>query len=146
MNLLRYLILPLCLLLATGCQQYAAAPIDLTAHSRRVGSRDIITAKVTGYAEQMFARRSGAMTYDPSHGLSLAEAEVVALFFNPQLRLARLRANVARVGAAEAGRWQDPELAVDGERIIESAQNPWVLFGSLSLTLPLSPPLRETSW
>jgi hypothetical protein len=108
MNLLRYLILPLCLLLATGCQQYAAAPIDLTAHSRRVGSRDIITAKVTGYAEQMFARRSGATTYDPSDGLSLAEAEVVALFFNPQLRLARLRANVARVGAAEAGRWQDP--------------------------------------
>jgi outer membrane protein, heavy metal efflux system len=62
----------------------------------------------------------------------------VALFFNPQLRVARLRASVARVGAAEAGRWQDPELAVDGERIIESVQEPWVLLGSLNFTLPLS--------
>jgi outer membrane protein TolC len=70
--------------------------------------------------------------------LSLREAEVVALFFNPHLRLARQRARVPRAGAAEAGRWEDPELGIDGERIIESVEHPWVLGGMLNLTIPLS--------
>jgi outer membrane protein, heavy metal efflux system len=126
-------------LLLSACQRYTPAPLDLAAHPATVGARDITAAGVADYARRLGASGGAAATeYNPSDGLSLDEAEVVALFFNPQLRLARLRADVPRVGAAEAGRWEDPELGIDGERIVESVEHPWVLGGTLSFTIPLS--------
>src|SRR5688500_6942902 len=105
-------------LVVAGCQPYARAPLDLSEHQRVVEARDPTGSEVVGYAQQL-ARETERTTapYDPADGLSLGEAEVVALFFNPALRTARLRARVPMVGAAEAGRWEDPELRVDAERI-----------------------------
>jgi outer membrane protein TolC len=126
-----------------GCQRYAPEPLDLSAHNRAIESRDPASSEVVAYAEQL-VRQSGDVParYDPADGLSLEEAELVALFFNPQLRTARLRARVPLAGAAEAGRWEDPQLNVDAERIIESVEHPWVVGGVISLTLPLSGRLR----
>jgi outer membrane protein, heavy metal efflux system len=129
--------LVLLLLCASACQPYARSPFDLRAHHAAVEARAPSADVVVAYVGHI-TQPPRTLQYDPADGLSLQEAEIVALFFNPQLRLARQRANVARVGAAEAGRWQDPELAVDGERIIESVQEPWVLAGMLNFTLPLS--------
>lgn len=121
-----------------GCQRYSRSPLDLDAHRAAVALRSPIRPDVVEFARRSGAAPAGSGRYDPSDGLSLPEAEAVALFFNPQLRLARQRANVPRAGAAEAGRWEDPELAVDAERIIESVRDPWVLGGMLNITLPLS--------
>jgi outer membrane protein TolC len=93
---------------------------------------------VVQYADHLAASGQRVDFYDPSDGLTLNEAEIVALFFNPELRLTRLKANVSHVGAAEAGRWEDPELGIDAERIIESVEHPWVLGGMLSFTIPIS--------
>ena len=122
-----------------GCQRYRAEPLDYAAAARAWSARSPAADELTAYARR-HAGSGGAegALYDPADGLSLAEAEVVALFFNPQLRLARLRADVTRVGAAEAGRWEDPALGVDAERILASVAKPWVIAGSLSLTLPVS--------
>ena len=135
--------LALALLLAcpctlVACQRYRPRPLDLPRHHAAVEARDPSATDVVAYANGLAAVSGGAGTYDPSDGLSLDEAEVVALYFNPQLRVARLRADVPRFGAAEAGRWQDPEFGIDAERIIESVEHPWVLGGTLSFTIPLS--------
>ena len=142
MNKLRPLLLLACPMLLSGllsaCQRYTPAPLDLAAHRAAVEARDPGDAAVVDYARRLAAPDDVAAAYDPADGLSLEEAEVVALFFNPQLRLARLKAAVPRVGAADAGRWEDPELGIDGERIVESVEHPWVLGGTLSFTIPLS--------
>jgi cobalt-zinc-cadmium efflux system outer membrane protein len=80
--------------------------------------------------------------FNPSDGLTLAEAEVVALFYNPGLRLARLRAGVAGTEATHAGRWQDPVLGFNGERVLANVDRPWIVGGTLDVTIPLSGRLR----
>ena len=139
MNMLRRL-LPLvaCPLLLSACQRYAPVPLDLAAHRANVAARDPSAGEVVEYAKRLAATRASPAAYDPADGLSLDEAEAVALFFNSELRVVRLRADVPRVGAAEAGRWEDPELGIDAERIVESVEHPWVLGGTLSFTVPLS--------
>ena len=139
MKLIHSVSLSLLICVGSACQSYRDVPLDLGAHWSAMESRDLSMPQVAEYAQGLSRSSTTApVAYDPSDGLSLAEAEAVALFFNPQLRVARLRANVARVGAAEAGRWADPELAIDAERIVESVDEPWVLGGMLNVTIPLS--------
>ena len=134
----RFIGLLLIPLITFGCQRYAPEPLDLDAHRRMFESRAPASAEVTDYARRLAEAASSVTTYDPSDGVSLDEAEVVALFFNPSLRTARVRARVPLAGAAEAGRWEDPQFRVDAERIIESVSDPWVVGGIVSLTLPVS--------
>ena len=132
-----------CLLCGAGCQRYAPHPLDLDAHGLSVRERHPASPGVADYARKFMGVDNPSFTrYDPADGLSLDEAEIVALFFNPRLRTARLAARVPTVGAAEAGRWEDPALQVDAERIIESVPNPWVLGGMFNVTIPLSGRLR----
>lgn len=79
-----------------------------------------------------------AGAFDPSDGLSLPEAEPVALVYNRDLRLARLEAGVSRAGAEHAGLWEDPVAGVDIERIVSGVPDPWVVGGTLGLTIPIS--------
>lgn len=126
-------------LLLAGCQRYEPMPLDLAGHDAALLARDPAAGEVVAYARRLASLgRDPGRIYDPSDGLSLPEAEAVALFFNPALRQVRLQAKVPAVGAQEAGRWEDPELAVDGERILNSVDKPWVLGGLLNFTLPLS--------
>jgi cobalt-zinc-cadmium efflux system outer membrane protein len=127
----------------TGCQSYQPSPLDLRAHGESWAARDPASPAVAAYAARLSAEPTAAAatrpaTFDPSDGLTLPEARAVALFFNPRLRAARLKSRVPSVGAAEAGRWADPVLQVDAERIIEAVSHPWVVGGMLNLTLPLS--------
>jgi outer membrane protein TolC len=126
------------LLAVVGCQSYHRQELDLDAHWRAWSERSPDAHGLAAYAGQLEAlRRRPRASYDPSDGLTLREAEAVTLFFNPTLRAARLKARVAAVGAMEAGRWQDPELSIDGQRIIESVARPWVLAGTIGFTVPL---------
>lgn len=68
----------------------------------------------------------------------MVEGEVVALVYNPDLRIARLKAGVAQATADHAGRWDDPALSIDVLRVTESVPHPWVVGSSLSLTIPVS--------
>lgn len=131
--------LPLAALLCAGCQKYQPMPLDLAGHEVAVQERHPAAGEVVAYAQHLASlNRDSAVTYDPSDGLSLPEAEVVALFFNPTLRQVRLAAKVPAVGAREAGRWEDPELSVDGARILNSVDKPWEVGGLLNFTLPIS--------
>lgn len=125
--------------LAGGCQSYEAQPIDAAAHRAEFLARTASAPAVAEYARTLAAASPDApLVFEPSDGLSLAESEAVALVFNRDLRLARLRAGVSAAEAEFAGLWEDPVLGTDIVRIIESAENPWKLFAMVGFTLPIS--------
>lgn len=122
-----------------GCRSYEAAPLDPPAHSEAWRARTPFDEPVREFAERIaLARGEESTAFDPSDGLSLSEAELVALVYNPDLRLARLRAGVAAATAEHAGLWDDPEFTIDVLRITESVSNPWVITPGLAITIPIS--------
>lgn len=77
-------------------------------------------------------------SYMPDDGLTLEEAELLALYLNPRLRTARQNALVLKASARYAGLWDDPEIGGDALRILENVENPWIAGASLSFSLPIS--------
>jgi len=124
-----------------GCQSYEPSPLDLDATRTAWLSRSAGDLSVREFAASLSTlEASDRPAFDPSDGLTLSEAEAVALVFNPELRLARLEANVTRASANFAGLWQDPVLGVDMERIVSGAggANAWVVGSTLGITVPIS--------
>lgn len=121
-----------------GCQGYDPQPLDEAAHARQWQARDPAGAPVAEYARKLAQAGRNGGPFDLRDGVSLPEAEVLALFFNPGLRRARAEAGIALAGAEEAGRWEDPELEINATYILENVSSPWVLGGMLKFTLPLS--------
>ncbi len=115
---------------ACGCERYERRPLDLDAARSDWLERSLVETRV-------LPRGLETGAFDPSDGLSLAEAEAVLLVFNAPLRLARLEAGVAQATARHAGQWADPVLGVDLERIV-SGQGGWVTGTVLGLTIPIS--------
>lgn len=125
-------------LLFAGCQSYSPLPLDDAAHAREWKARDINGASVRDFAAALAKRDATTRSYNPADGLDLAEAEVVALFFNARLRKARLDAGAALAGAQNAGEWDNPELNISGGLILESIANPWTASAGIEFTIPIS--------
>ena len=122
-----------------GCQSYEPQPLDPDAHSDAWFSRTAESDEVMQFAQAL--RDQGLRVddeFDPTDGLSVREAEIVTLVFNPDLRLARLRQGVAVASAEYAGLWDDPTFSVDILRITESVPDPWVNTFGLGFTIPIS--------
>ena len=71
-------------------------------------------------------------------GISIKEAETLALFFNPTLKRVRLELGLSQTSLTHAKLWADPELGIDGEQVLSSVQHPFNFDGGVELTLPLS--------
>jgi len=144
---------------AAGCATYEPAPVSLSAHQAEFLERtpeSALDAHATaasgsggdassaaspgaiGTAGAAVPAAAGPAALDASDGLTLEESELVALVFNAELRRAREQAGVARAGAENAGLWDDPRIALQFTRILESVSDPNELFGSFSMTLPIS--------
>jgi outer membrane protein, heavy metal efflux system len=129
-----------CVIIA-GCKGYQPRPLDPAAHAALWKARSPSDAAVRDFLECVESAVGGGIeqgTFDPDDGLTLEEAELVALVFNADLRLARLRADVARATAEHAGLWEDPVFQIDALRILEGVANPWVISPGLAFTIPLS--------
>lgn len=127
--------------IAGGCQKYERAPLDLAAHQSAFLARTPDAPEVHAYAESLRTAEStcaAPATFDPSDGVSLHEAELIALVFNADLRTARARAGVALASAQNAGLWEDPVLGVDLVRIVQGTPEPWKVFTTVGLTIPIS--------
>lgn len=122
----------------SGCQSYQSRPLDPEEHRARWLERSPQSAGVVEFAQQLADSGDPVSEYDPSDGITCAEAELIALVFNPQLRLARLQAGVTAATAEHAGLWDDPEFSIDVLRITESVSNPWVITPGLAFTIPIS--------
>ncbi len=123
-----------------GCQSVPVRPLDLNAVYEEIAHRDIAVQPVQEYAARLLSQRSSASPFDVQDGLSLLEAEAVALWYNPNLRIARLEAERAGALASVAGRWADPELGLGaGRKWFDDNIDPsWIGSASLSITIPIS--------
>jgi outer membrane protein TolC len=125
-------------LLLTGCQSYERQPLNLDEHRGVWLDRSPDSQTVQEFAHRLAEEDRLIVPFDPSDGVTVREAEVIALVYNPDLRLARARADVAAATAENAGLWEDPVFQIDVLRITESVSNPWVVTPGLALTIPIS--------
>jgi cobalt-zinc-cadmium efflux system outer membrane protein len=109
---------PVLITLLAGCAAYERRPLELGQYADAWRARDIDVETVHAFAEALVADVDDQAPYDPVDGLSLPEAEAVALVFNPQLRLARARAEVPLASAREAGWWPDAEFEAEVMRFV----------------------------
>jgi outer membrane protein TolC len=126
------------LLTSGGCQSYERQPLDLAGHQAAFLARLPESAQVRSFAASLAAPSPGGTTFDPVDGISCPEAEAMAMVFNADLRLARLRAGVTRATADHSGMWEDPTLGVDLVRILQGTPEPWKVFTSVGFTIPIS--------
>jgi cobalt-zinc-cadmium efflux system outer membrane protein len=122
----------------TGCQLYDPSPLDSAGHAEVWRDRSPFSEQVQDFARRLETTTPRSVPFNPSDGITLAEGEVVALVFNPELRVARLKAGVAKATADFAGRWDDPELTIDVRKVTESVPNPWIALSAFSFTIPIS--------
>lgn len=134
----RFLCLTLCAFTGGGCATYAPQPLDTGASLTAWRERTPTLSLVRDFAQSQRAATTNPNEFNAEDGIDFAEAETLTLLFNPQLRHARLEADITRLGAVEAGRWEDPRFGIDAERILSGANDPWVLGGLIDLTIPLS--------
>lgn len=125
-------------LLLVGCQTFESRPLNLSAHDQKWRAQGPSGEKVHAFAKRLAKTSSGATGFNPSNGVSLNEGKMIALVYNPDLRVARLKAGVAKAVADHAGLRDDPELSLDVLKITKGVPDPWIVGSSLALTLPLS--------
>lgn len=128
--------------LLAGCKTYRSDPLNLPAHVKEWRAQSASSEKVSTFAKQLAESAPTKVAFNPDNGLNLSEAEMVALIFNPDLRVARSRAGVAEASAEYAGLWDDPELSFDVLKISKGVPDPWIVGSALSLTVPVSGRLR----
>lgn len=121
-----------------GCRSYEPQPLALDATQREFLARSLDGESVAQFNARL---RGGAPAagFDLADGISLAEAEAIALVFNRDLRSARLAAGVTRASVENAGLWRDPTLGVDLSQVVSGAASGGIeaLF-TAGFTLPLS--------
>ncbi len=122
-----------------GCQTYEPKPLDPEVSSQAWLTRSPASETVRDFAVRL-ADSEGEVDhpFDPADGLTLREAEPVALVFNRKLRVARLEANVKRATSDFAGLWEDPIAGVGLERVVDSSSNPWSVAATIGITIPIS--------
>lgn len=136
------LMIPFSALLLAGCQTYEPQAANRSDHKKEWDGRTASSESVRKFAKRLGETTPNSRAFDASDGLSLGEGETVALVFNPDLRLARLRAGVAKATAEYAGLWDDPELSIDVLNITQSVPDPWLIGSALAFTIPVSGRLK----
>ena len=125
-------------LLLAGCQSYEPSPLDMNAFHASIDARLIDTEPVIDFARRIDeAGDDVPLVFNPADGISCAEGEVLALFYNPELRITRLEAGVALATSDNAGLWEDPVFGFDGAEII-SPSTPFEFGVMGSITIPIS--------
>ena len=130
-----------------GCQHIPPNPLDLEAIQTDFENRPIDLPSIQEYANRLAAtQKDTASPFDPTDGLSISEAQAIALWYNTDARLARLRAVQAGEIAGVSGAWADPDLSFGlGEKEVDagnSVARSWINSAGLSITIPLSGRLR----
>ena len=125
-------------MLLVGCQSYEPAPLDVGRYRVSLDERLLDTEPIDRFSQRLQATGEDVPDrFDPADGISCAEGEVLSLFYNPELRIARAEAGVALASKETAGLWEDPVFGFDGAEIVSpTAPFEFGLMGSL--TIPIS--------
>ena len=121
-----------------GCQSYEPMPLDIETHRSTLETRLLDIEPLSAFVERLDALHNGEPTqFDFSDGISPSEGEVLALFYNPELRIARLRAGASLAEFDTVGLWEDPVFGYDGVDVTSpSAPFEFSIMGNI--TIPIS--------
>jgi outer membrane protein TolC len=97
------------LLGVAACASYAPRPLD----TRPAGPVDVRTLRVDPGRMPLPALREHR--FDPADGLDITETAMLAVANNPDLRVARDEAGIARAQAFAAGLLPDPQISLSGD-------------------------------
>ncbi|MCP4591086.1 MAG: TolC family protein [bacterium] len=117
-----------------GCQSYQRQPLDIPGYATGWVERSLDVEPIHTYAASLAEDSGSSGLFDSADGLSLAEAEAVALHFNPQLRVARIEAGVPLAGAREAGWWPDPKFELKVLRFVDRGDQGRLKFDGPSIS------------
>lgn len=88
---LRQTFIPVLALALPSCQSYEPAPLDITQYQHTLSLRAIDVEPIEAFCQRLTAEGEDVPdAFDLSDGISYAEGEVIALFYNPELRIAIL--------------------------------------------------------
>jgi len=141
-----------CALMLSGCRTHERELLELASFAQEWRCRSVDDAGLREFAESLRSETPGVAQeepFDPSDGLSLHEAVAAALWFNPDLRVARAQAGIPLAGAMESGRLDDPEVDFSVLRFVNSMADPWIFDLGIGFTIPLSGRLgaeRDLAW
>ncbi|HBP17995.1 MAG TPA: hypothetical protein DEA08_09405 [Planctomycetes bacterium] len=116
-------------LLLAGCKSYEADPLDPEVELRRLQGIGLDVSVERSLPGQ---EPSGSAEFDPSDGLSEAEAVALALTLNPRLHARRLATGEADARLIAAGQWPNPRIGVSWLPGVDGA--PGVTMGGQWLT------------
>ena len=124
--------------IVVGCQSYEPVPLDIDTHRYSLDTRVFDIEPLSAFVERLDAMHDGEPTqFGFSDGISPSEGEVLALFYNPELRIARLKAGASLAKFNTAGLWEDPVFGFDGVDVTSpSAPFEFSIMGNL--TIPIS--------
>ena len=97
------------LLCLAACASYAPHPLE----TRPAAAVDLRTLQIDPARMPLPALR--AHRFDPSDGLDITETAMLAVANNPDLRVARDEAGIARAQAFAAGLLPDPQITLSGD-------------------------------
>lgn len=128
--------------IGVGCQSYEPSPLDIDTYRYSFDTRTFDIEPLTAFVDRLDALTEDEPTeFSFSDGISPTEGEVLALFYNPDLRIARLEAGAALAEFDTTGMWEDPVFGFDGADITSpSAPFEYSFMGNL--TIPISGRLK----
>ena len=124
-------------MLPAGCQSYERQSVELPQHRAAFLARTPDSPGVQQFAQELAKVHEPSPAFDVSDGIDASEAEVIALVFNADLRMARMKAGVALASAENGALWEDPVLGVDLQQVVQGAGALEVL-SMVRLTIPIS--------
>ena len=120
-----------------GCQSYRAAPIDLNDFSQQWEKRSLTDESLVEFANSLLAQQLAQASFDVTDGVSLAEAQLISLLFNPQLSKDRLESRLPLTRKKRSALFPDPEIELDFEPITEAMDEKWLLNAQIGFVLPI---------
>ncbi|MSR70418.1 MAG: TolC family protein [Phycisphaerales bacterium] len=126
--------------IVSGCASYEPKPLDAAATRQRLDARTPADEEIIRLAARLAAvpELSARETFNAADALTLAEAEVVALVYNPRLRVARLEVGVTRATAETAGLWDDPVTGINLNDVSQKYGAGLSMGAQIALTIPIS--------
>jgi cobalt-zinc-cadmium efflux system outer membrane protein len=128
-----FLLSVLAALLQTGCARFEPRPLEPAKAAADFAARSL---REPGLRRFLEAHRPDAVRSWPKAGWSFEELGLAALYFHPDLDVARARLAVAEAGRETAGQRPNPTVAVTpGYNTSSSDISPWI--ADVSLDVPL---------
>ena len=121
-----------------GCQSYRPSPVNLHDYSQQWAEPSLTDENLVEFASGLMEQESSAAVFNVEDGVSLQEAQLIGLLFNPQLSKERLESRLPLIGNKRSALFPDPEIELDFEPVTEGMDEKWLLNAQIGFVLPIS--------